>query len=140
MDALITLAAVVVGAVASVGGTIYVGRAELTRRERIRLYQDVVSPLIKEVRGIADSYNTGNLRDHGRVQEQLTALSRATVIAGRADSRQVEGLEELLAKATTFVGRTGAELRPQIVEHASVLREVEQRLTAYDLFLQQKIR
>lgn len=135
-----TLAAVLVGAITSVAATIYVNRTELTRRERIRLYQDALPGLIDQLEEIANSFEAGTLQDVTRAHAQLMTLRRASVIAGRADRSHTQDLEEMMTRATTFKGRTGAETRPQIVEGAALLRDVERRLRAYQSFLERKIR
>ena len=87
-QALLTLGAVVVGAVASVAGTVYVNRRELMRRQRVELYlRDVPTALIDVHHaatspGYADS--TRPICDHLE-----TILRKATVASG-ADARHVE--------------------------------------------------
>lgn len=94
-------------------GSRWVNRAEVTRTQRIRMYDDLVPSILSEVRRIREALN----RDPPRAKfgvAGLDELLRAATIAGPPDRRRVEQIEHLSDAYKTLQGefvRSGLDRR-----------------------------
>lgn len=86
MDVLLLLLGTVIGSVGSVAGSVIVGRRELTRNARIRIYRDLLPPLL----ALAGQPSSQALIE----REHFEKLYRESVLAGRTERRRVEQLKD----------------------------------------------
>lgn len=137
-----------VGGAASLAGSIFVGRRDLTRRVRIQMYQELIPPLQDKMIRITND-SAASPRDRiiketsprDEVYAAMTVLHRASVIAGRSDSTKVKALEELCRRQQE-TSRRYLESRKLDVdgEYNRAIQRLERQIRASALSIQDPAR
>jgi hypothetical protein len=84
----------VTGGAASLAGSIYVGRRDLTRKTRIHMYHDLIPPLQEEICRLIER-KPQSMKPREEVYRAVEALARQGILAGRTVSRRLTAVENL---------------------------------------------
>jgi hypothetical protein len=84
----------VTGGAASLAGSIYVGRRDLTRKTRIRMYHDLIPPIQEDISRLIEE-ESQSPEPRKEIYRAVKVLARESVLAGRIDSRKLAVLENL---------------------------------------------
>lgn len=107
-DVLLLLLGSVVGAAGSIGGSLILGRRELTRSARIRIYRDLL-PSIVDATLDAPPWSTPVARS------SMEALYREAVLAGRRDGAMAERAVD------AWVARAAVRVDDQVDQEGNVV-------------------
>jgi hypothetical protein len=94
------LAGALVGGFTSTVGALWQNRRELTRRNRIELFQAIIPSLMENL--VTGEHRFWTLSEYRRVQSDLDNMRRAAMVAGRADQRGAERVIREHAKSDRF--------------------------------------
>jgi hypothetical protein len=98
-DVLIPLGAAFIGATAGAGASLFTSRREMTRAQRIRMYDELLPPVLERLEKNAEQYRRGGRDGRGVPigvgRPALQPLVRAATIAGRRERRRAEELVDL---------------------------------------------
>jgi hypothetical protein len=86
----------VTGGAASLAGSVFVGRRDLTRKTRIHMYHDLIPPLQEEISRLIGK-KSQDPEPRKEIYEGVEALARESVVAGRIDSKRLAVLQNLCA-------------------------------------------
>lgn len=138
-DAVITLIAVLVGAAASLAGSVIVNRLELRRRMRFRLYDEMIPGVQNPIRLLSD-YGPDADADYirERIEEDLTdkmvAIHRVGGILSRGERGRVVQAQEQWSEALIAAMR-----KDDLDVIFSKARETSHQLAELSDFLRKKL-
>lgn len=141
---LVGLGGALVGGVASMLGTIVVGRRELTRKARIRLFDELIPDLFEWTS--VDGEHGHEWVPKWTVGEGLPAMLRAAIIAGRKDDKRALKLYAVIQRCREAQSpKLDAEARSDgfLTDTSLAVKtseEVVEAIRDYGLWLGKKIR
>lgn len=143
-EALIALAGAIVGGAASLAGSVWVARRELTRVARVRMYNELLPPMIQ-----AWAASGAGLFSQGVSREEFDALRRQAVLAGSRDERAIRRLaarfDERAALLSSPVTESDDEGNASVIGNAvaevdAAARRLHEAAVEFSEFLAKRIR
>jgi hypothetical protein len=99
-----------VGGFAAMVGSLFVARWQSTRTYRIRIYDDLLPPLLRYAGDDVWPAHAFAQEDPDNYREAMLRVVRAGHVASRRDGKKVDNLNQLLADASVAYG--GVPLKP----------------------------